>query len=725
MAKTSFKRQTRFTLDDHLFTVKVRLKDDQPPLLSVMMEALTNAFEFMLNHLKNFYPSGIIQIRNLCLIIFNGYYFIKLFLGGSKASIIINQTSMKSPISSGFFDLQEPDIDNLVESVLNLLNRFINSNAEVSLDESFIIYFRVYSPGHVQHLNLRRRMRIVGCLGKSLLPGTLQVKVGYPGNPQAFANACFLSSIILSHLRNQLNNPNSESSLLRKLTLLLKACDGEKKIFQYGSSKRNSPKQVEICKVTLTNAGDLMLEKLKDLHGKCGVSFTDQIDLYDSLPKVANHLKSQIHVIQGFSGENASLISFPEEFDDSKPQIIIENMIDTHVTAVINLKKFFRHFKKQICFACLKISSISYKHICTKQKMCLTCRQPLKTQTTLNHFDPFFTFCDSQLQGSQVRERETCTTCNAIFLTKLCQRSHESICGKKGQGRAGYYCDTCKNFFKLGFKSASNAKENHICDKNLKRCCYCKEQKTTNHQCLVKDVFNTIKLPKLAFFAFSFKSFENCADCHLIRKNFKDVKNISWKQLYLHEQFLSLVCANHELSSNFETEPNAAVILSEVSQGNFKRTVLFDDNLSLNTLQSRKLETFDYLPKEFSSVSEPFQREKKELGVEFEMIINRLKEKKSKTVLDKFLIEILDKKYRNTTFLSVDANRLHNHLIVKSFSDLNITPFVLQNSGMVNLVSIRSLDMRFLNASAFIEGPLEEWVAQFSLDTDLHYFPDK
>jgi len=59
VAKTGFKRQDRFTLDDHLFVVKAHLKNDQPPLLSVMLGALTRAFEFMLNHLKSFYPSGI------------------------------------------------------------------------------------------------------------------------------------------------------------------------------------------------------------------------------------------------------------------------------------------------------------------------------------------------------------------------------------------------------------------------------------------------------------------------------------------------------------------------------------------------------------------------------------------------------------------------------------------------------------------------------------------
>jgi len=633
---------------------------------------------------------------------------------------------MKSPINSGYFDLQEPDISNLVESVLNLLNRFINSNAEVSLDDTFTIYFRVYSMGHVHHINSGRRMRIVGSKSKSIFPGTLQSKIGYPENPQAFSKSCFLTSIVLSHLRLKLSDPNSEP-VMKDLTLVMKACDGEKKIFPYGSTKKNQPSEAwnDVSPNILNRAGKLLFEKLKAISIACGVSSSEQIDLHDSVPKVANHLNCQIHVIQGFAGEKASLISYPPEFDDSKPQIVLENLVENHVTVVTNLKKFFRYFNKEICFACLKTFSIGYKHYCKKQKTCFSCKKPLRASRTLNHFDPFFAFCDSELKNFQFDKPQTCTTCNANVLTELCQKSHKSICGTKGQGRAGYFCVTCNNFFKLGFKNATDAKDTHICNINIKRCPFCKEQKGRNHQCLVKDVYKTTKVPKLAFFAFSFKSAENCADCHLLRINFKTENNITWMELYLHKNFLSLVCSRHKLSSNFETTPNAAIILSEVSPGSFKRKVLFDDTLKSESLEHQHLENVSYIPKEFSSMSEPFAKEKKKLGTEIEMIVGYLKEKKIKTVIDKFLIEILNQKYRNTTFLSFDADRQHNHVILKSFSDINVIPFVIQNGGKINMVSIRSLEVRFLNASSFIDGPLEDWVAQFSLDNELYYFPDK
>jgi len=145
-----------------------------------------------------------------------------------------------------------------------------------------------------------------------------------------------------------------------------------------------------VSSIALNKAGELLLKKLQAISSACGISLSEPTDLHDSLPKVANYLDCQIHVIQGFAGEKASLLSYPQEFDDSKPQIVLENFVENHVTAVTNLKKFFRHFKKTICFACHQTFCLGYKHNCKMQKTCFACKQPLRTSRTLNQFDPFF-----------------------------------------------------------------------------------------------------------------------------------------------------------------------------------------------------------------------------------------------------------------------------------------------------------------------------------------------
>ena len=630
-------------------------------------------------------------------------------------SLVINSSSMTSPITSGYFELQDRDINDMVEDILNLLNRFINSNAEVSLDDSFTTYFRVYSLGHTHRIRRRHRMRLVGCSGTMVFPGTLQVNVGFPKNPQAFSSACFLSSIVLWQMRILANE--SDSGAEKELITLMKICKGEKKIFAYRSGKNNPPSECweNIHSNTLNLAGELMLKKLAHFSKACNICFTEQIDLHESISKIADHFKCQIHLVQGFAAETASILSYPDEFDSSRPQIVLENLIGNHVTLVTNLNQFFRHFDRELCFVCRKTFSIGYRHWCT-MKNCLSCRLPLKTEKTIKQLDPFFKFCDSQIvKENRLRIPRTCSICNTILYSELCQKYHSSLCGLKGQGRSGYFCPLCKNFFKLGFENALVAKANHACNRNTKNCRLCKSPQLSNHQCLVKPTSHTTSIPKLAFFVFSFQSSENCTDCFLLRDNFRIEKNISWKELNLSKNFLSLVCNNHKLSSNLDSKPNAAVILSEVSAGKFERTILFGDDLNPDYQGIKSTENFDYIPFEFTSAFSTKTKNEK-LKREIELIISLLNEKKFKSVQEKFLLEIIQPKYKNTTFLSFNADKLHNQVILNSFAELNLIPFVIQDSGKVKMISFRTLKIRFYNASSFLEGTLEDRISQFSLD---------
>jgi len=56
--KTGFKRQTRFTLDDHLFLIKIHFKNKMPVLFSTIMGTLKEAFSFMIKSLRTYYGSG-------------------------------------------------------------------------------------------------------------------------------------------------------------------------------------------------------------------------------------------------------------------------------------------------------------------------------------------------------------------------------------------------------------------------------------------------------------------------------------------------------------------------------------------------------------------------------------------------------------------------------------------------------------------------------------------
>jgi hypothetical protein len=55
--KGSHVRQTRFRLQDHLFFIKIKLKDStsDPPLLRDILNFLEEAFDYILNEIRHFY----------------------------------------------------------------------------------------------------------------------------------------------------------------------------------------------------------------------------------------------------------------------------------------------------------------------------------------------------------------------------------------------------------------------------------------------------------------------------------------------------------------------------------------------------------------------------------------------------------------------------------------------------------------------------------------------
>lgn len=58
VAKESFKKQKIFNIEDHLYTIKIRLKSGQPPLLSSILKALEKSLDFMVKQMQLHYKDG-------------------------------------------------------------------------------------------------------------------------------------------------------------------------------------------------------------------------------------------------------------------------------------------------------------------------------------------------------------------------------------------------------------------------------------------------------------------------------------------------------------------------------------------------------------------------------------------------------------------------------------------------------------------------------------------
>lgn len=139
VVKEMFRRQKVFKIQDHSFVMRIRLKNkhSEYPLLKSIFDVLKTAFTFMINNLKTFLPPTVEEDNLVYLCIY--------------------QDGMTNGINSGSFRLQSVQTDNLVESVLNMFEMYVNSDSTLRLDNSFKCYFRILSIPHVQFAKHRRK----------------------------------------------------------------------------------------------------------------------------------------------------------------------------------------------------------------------------------------------------------------------------------------------------------------------------------------------------------------------------------------------------------------------------------------------------------------------------------------------------------------------------------------------------------------------------------------
>ena len=138
--KEMFRRQKVFSIEDHSFVMRIKLKNKTAPkpMLISLMDVLQTAFTFMINNLKTFLSQNQDE-KNLIY-------------------LTIHQDGMRNGINSGSFYLQSVQTKELVKDVLFMFERFVNSDSTISVfDNSFKCFFRVVSVPHVHYSKNRRK----------------------------------------------------------------------------------------------------------------------------------------------------------------------------------------------------------------------------------------------------------------------------------------------------------------------------------------------------------------------------------------------------------------------------------------------------------------------------------------------------------------------------------------------------------------------------------------
>jgi hypothetical protein len=120
--------------------------------------------------------------------------------------LTIHQPGMVNALNSGAFSLQNDSTKKILSFALNLFNSFVNSQAEVRLNEGFQVYFKVLSYAHFQDPSNRRKTytRTLGCKTDDFkMSGCVEIPDGFPENRAAFVNKCLLTSVILGFYCNE------------------------------------------------------------------------------------------------------------------------------------------------------------------------------------------------------------------------------------------------------------------------------------------------------------------------------------------------------------------------------------------------------------------------------------------------------------------------------------------------------------------------------------------
>jgi len=192
--KSLHKRLKTFKMQDSLFHVKVKVKNNRsPPLIKDLLMVLDKAFNFILANIRTFFKDDEENIVYMTLI----------------------QSPMVNGLNSAGFHLQDNSSSEMIDQILNMLQRFLisDNNINLEINDTFKVYVHVLSVDHVEYKrrhprakqkNIRKKHYGAQNSKNSLnYIWAIDVPKGYDNNINVFENKCLLMSIILGHLQNE------------------------------------------------------------------------------------------------------------------------------------------------------------------------------------------------------------------------------------------------------------------------------------------------------------------------------------------------------------------------------------------------------------------------------------------------------------------------------------------------------------------------------------------
>lgn len=672
--KQDHKRQKRFNLEDHLYVMKVQLKQGtNPPLLRDVVDLIYESMVTVIDDLKH-------------------------HLSDTQQNLIyvtMKQPGMNNALRSGAFILETTDADTILHFMMNMLNRFLQSDSQLRLDQGFTVWFKTFSYNHINWVDSRRKtgpLRLLGAL--------LNMEITIYGCPRfvetvekEFFNYCVLTSVIIGSLLNK-SQRNEDSSHKANFNIISSLW-----------SKTKLPIRLQ------NSAVQLLRTELKMLINELHLPENGPYDPQHVLPLVAKHYDSQIIIIRSTQSRIANFLSWPENWDPNLEQIFLFEATVDHVIPITNLHQFFLK-NSAICFYCKRTYHYKTRHMCAvKTEHCQDCYKPLKPENDQHLLHQPFKFCDSK--GPNKAMKVLCPKCNVSFKTKACFENHKSGCYVKG-----WFCQKCKFFD----KKVKDPTAHQCLETKYSFCYFCKEKynkEEMKHICLLKPETGSRSWPQLIFFSFEFTSMDQskCVQCYKVKESMLETLNLTWAdQVELNKYH----CSVHSTFGSKEI-PNLCTLLIEdrEQRGTFEEVTFADDLLQLDV--SKSSFTFDYDPHGLRP-GKP-QRQIKRVSNELFLVQQQLQRKEEKTALDYFLLFLLNGDRRNSSFISLNLQNDNLTAVLSILQTYNLSPEIVKKENSFILLKLEKLNISFVNASNYFNANYEDLLEQFQINEEPTFFP--
>lgn len=697
VVKQFHRHQKIFSLDDHLYELHFKKKQDEPIYLRSIESILEKSLEAILTNLKTFYNSP--QETNLLY-------------------MTIAQKNLNNAIRSGVYVLQDNNTSDMLKNIMINLNRFINSNESIQLDDSFQVYFKVLSNAHFLYPKNRRKAvpirTIVGSPADSecfLKGGLLNVPAGFPEKKDAFLNKCLLAAVILNYAKLV------DTEIYGKLKRL---CYSNK------SDKQKN------------EAGKSLLYLINELCSELQINSNGPHNLSEVLPQICLYLNIRVYVIGSMDGETPDVECYPDEKHDFEVlRIYLYLHSENHVVMIDNLKTFFNENKRKICFSCKRFFSYYWTfnlHDCKNQSNCGRCLEPILTPKTKVIKEELTQFCDSKLAKESEKKSVECTNCNFLFETQACYNNHFKACK---YNHTKIKCKKCDVYYQIySSTSRQQAEAEHECGVVKRRCPHCREVtlSTQFHICKLKKCELYRTWPNLGFINMKFQNVScgKCQNCFDLRQTFMRENNLNYKELFAHPEFSTLLCDRHKTISS-DSEPNVInMYLEEEKRFHYKEYLFKDNKIIEQDIITSELD-FKYCDDDESKPlsSETLYANKKTKQSLGDSFYNNLKKRQSLKIqqnnicaMDNFIAFICDKNrsLKNYTFIVEHEKAMFS--ILQAFLAENLMPRILQRGSTITLIEVSGLQIRFLNRSSYLAGNIFEIGNQYNLKFTKKYFPD-